>query len=119
MSGRIVPFANKSRAITPRGGAAERAFLPAALEIVESPASPTLRLTAVLISLCLGCAVLWSYFGYVDIVATAPGKVMIRGGTKVIQPYDTGVVRAIHVANGTKVMPGAVLIELDPAISLA
>jgi hemolysin D len=37
----------------------------------------------------------------------------------VIQPSDTGVVRAIHVADGDRVESGQVLIELDPTISTA
>src|ERR1700748_344804 len=117
MSARIVPFFTRSGAA--RRGAAERAFLPAALEIVESPASPTLRLTAFLIALFLAAACVWSYFGWIDIVATAPGKVIARSRTKVVQPYDTGVVREIRVADGDRVVAGQVLIELDPSISSA
>jgi HlyD family type I secretion membrane fusion protein len=113
MAARIVPLLPKPR------GAAERAFLPAALEIVETPASPTLRVTSALIVMFLTTALVWSYVGKVDIIATAPGKVVIRGRTKVIQPSDTGVVRAIRVADGDRVEKGQVLIELDPTISTA
>src|ERR1700746_3273238 len=104
MPARILPFFTRPGAA--RRGAAERAFLPAALEIVESPASPTLRLTAVLIAGVLAAACVWCYFGWIDIVATAPGKVIARSRTKVLQPYDTGVVRAIRVADGDRVEPG-------------
>ena len=38
--------------------------------------------------------------GTVDIVASAPGKIVPSGRTKVIQPFETGVVRAIHVRDG-------------------
>jgi HlyD family type I secretion membrane fusion protein len=117
MTARILPFF--TRPGLARRGAAERAFLPAALEIVESPASPTLRLTAFVIALFLTSACVWSYFGWIDIVATAPGKIIARSRTKVVQPYDTGVVRAIRVADGDRVEPGQVLIELDPSISSA
>ena len=72
MSARILPFF--TRPGVTRRGAAERAFLPAALEIVESPASPTLRLTAFLIALFLAAACVWSYFGWIDIHAVAQGK---------------------------------------------
>ncbi len=113
MSARVVPLLPKPR------GPTERAFLPAALEIVETPASPTLRLTAGLIGLFLTSALIWSYVGKVDIVATAPGKVIARARTKVVQPYDTGVVRAIYVADGDRVARGQVLIELDPTLSSA
>ena len=107
MTARVVPLLPKPR------GPTERAFLPAALEIVETPASPTLRVTSALIVLFLASALVWSYVGKVDIIATAPGKVVVRGRTKVVQPSDTGVVRAIHVADGDRVEPGKVLIELD------
>jgi hemolysin D len=113
MAARVVPLLPRPR------GTTERAFLPAALEVVETPASPTLRITAALIALFLTTALVWSYFGRVDIIATAPGKMVIRGRTKIIQPSDTGVVRAIHVADGDRVEKGQVLIELDPTISAA
>jgi len=35
----------------------------------------------------------------------------------VIQPFETGVVRAIHVRDGQSVKAGDLLIELDPTIS--
>ena len=113
MSARVVPFLGNPRR------PAERAFLPAALEIVETPASPTLRLTAGLIALFVSSALIWSYVGQVDIIATAPGKIVARSRTKIIQPFDTGVVRAIHVADGDRVETGEVLIELDPTMSSA
>jgi hemolysin D len=42
-------------------------------------------------------------FGTVDIVAVAPGKIIPSGRTKVIQPFETGVVRAINVCDGQSV----------------
>ena len=97
----------------------EREFLPAALEIIETPASPTIRMTAGLISLFFVIALIWSYFGRVDIIATAPGKIIARARTKIIQPYEIGVVRAIHVAEGDRVEKGQLLIELDPTVPQA
>ena len=52
-------------------------------------------------------------------MATAPGKIIPSGRTKVIQPFETGVVRAIHVRDGQSVRAGDVLIELDPTMSEA
>ena len=115
---RVIPFFVRPNPAGPRN-AVERAFLPAALEIVETPASPSARLSALLIGMFLICAVTWSYFGHVDIVASAPGKIMARASTKVVQPYETGVVRAIHVADGDRVKPGDVLVELDRTVSSA
>ena len=52
--------------------------------------------------------------GKVDVLATAPGRLIPAGDVKVIQPIDPGVVRAIHVQNGDHVKAGQLLIELDP-----
>src|SRR5690348_17855835 len=92
----------------------ELAFLPAALEITETPPSPTRRVVAGTIIALFCLAVGWAALGTTDIVATATGKIVPSGRTKVIQPFDTGVVRAINVHDGQTVKAGDVLIELDP-----
>jgi hemolysin D len=97
----------------------ETAFLPAALEVVETPPSPIGRAIGVTIILLFCVALAWASLGKVDVVATAPGKIVVNGRTKVIQPAETGVVRAIHVRDGATVKAGDVLIELDPTINAA
>ncbi|WMT72943.1 HlyD family type I secretion periplasmic adaptor subunit [Bradyrhizobium sp. Ash2021] len=95
----------------------EIAFLPAALEITESPPSPIGRAIGASIIAVFCVALLWASFGSVDIVATATGKIVPGGRTKLIQPFETGVVRAIHVRDGQSVKAGDVLIELDPTMT--
>jgi HlyD family type I secretion membrane fusion protein len=102
-----------------RRDAYELAFLPAALEITETPPSPAGRTTGAAIIGVFCLALLWACLGSVDIVATAPGKIVPSGRTKLIQPFETGVVRAIHVHNGESVRAGEVLIELDPTMTEA
>ena len=97
----------------------ELAFLPAALEIVETPPSPTGRAIGATIIALFCLALIWAILGTVDIVASAPGKIIPSGRTKVIQPFETGVVRAIHVRDGQSVKAGDVLIELDPTMNEA
>ena len=92
----------------------ERAFLPAALEVVETPASPTLRATALSICGLLAAALLWSCLAHIDMVAVAPGKVIPLGQVKVVQPLETSAIRAIHVDDGDHVAKDQVLVELDP-----
>ena len=92
----------------------ERQFLPAALEVIETPPSPTGRAMGLLIVLFFSVAVAWSFLGRVDELATAPGRVLPAGEVKVIQPLDPGIVRAIRVQDGDHVAAGQVLIELDP-----
>jgi hemolysin D len=97
----------------------ELAFLPAALEIVETPPSPIGRLIAITIAVLFCAALVWSSWGTVDIVASAMGKIVTSGRTKVIQPFETGVVRAIRVQDGQAVKAGDVLVELDPTVNAA
>ncbi|MCC8980644.1 HlyD family type I secretion periplasmic adaptor subunit [Bradyrhizobium acaciae] len=102
-----------------RSGTDEREFLPAALEIVETPASPAGRLTGATVIAVFCVALAWAAFGKVDIVASAQGKIVPIGGTKVIQPFETGIVKAIHVHEGQQVKAGDILVEVDPRINQA
>ena len=97
----------------------ELAFLPAALEIVETPPSPTGRAIGATLIALFALALIWASLGHVDIVASATGKIVPSGRVKLIQPFDTGVVRAIHVHDGQSVKAGEVLIELDPTMTEA
>jgi len=108
----VVPF----RRVRGRRGA-ELAFLPAALEIVETPPSPIGRAIGATIILLFCAALLWAWWGTIDIVASATGKIVPSGRTKVIQPFETGVVSAVYVQDGQAVKAGDVLIQLDPTIS--
>ena len=67
-----------------------------------------------LLGACIGIAIVWSYFGHIDVVASAQGKIIPRGHVKIIQAADVGVVRAIHVVEGQFVKAGEPLIALDP-----
>lgn len=92
----------------------ELEFLPAALEIVETPASPAGRWTMLSIAMLISAAIAWATIGRVDITATAEGRIVPSGRVKLIQPLEIGVVKAIHVADGDRVTQGQDLIELDP-----
>src|ERR1700681_1781431 len=110
----VIPFA---RAHGRRGE--ELAFLPAALEIMETPPSPIRRMIGATIILLFCAALVWAWWGTIDIVASATGKIVPNGRIKVIQPFETGVVRSIRVQDGQVVKAGDVLIELDPTANEA
>ena len=93
---------------------AETAFLPAALEIQETPPSPAGRAVLWIIICFFIAAVVWASLGQVDIVAVAQGRIIPSGHSKVVQPLEIGTVRAIGVSEGQPVKAGQVLIELDP-----
>ena len=88
-------------------------FLPAAEEIVETPAAPLGALVVWLVALLLIVAFAWSYFGRIDIVAVANGKISTEGSTKIIQPAISGVVININVHEGQRVKKGETLLALD------
>ncbi len=92
----------------------EVAFLPAHLEIIETPVHPAPRWTGRIIAILGLSALALAVFGHLDIVATAPGKLVPNARVKVIQPAITGVVRSILVHDGMRVEAGQLLMELDP-----
>ncbi|MHA6720043.1 HlyD family type I secretion periplasmic adaptor subunit [Sphingomonas sp. RS6] len=118
-----------------RGGAAARArnflapanrrrdydleFLPAALEIIERPVSPTARVTARVMLAGLAITGVWLTFGKVEVIAPTQGRIAPVGETKLVQSPESGIVRNILVTEGQKVRKGQVLITLDPTVSTA
>jgi hemolysin D len=94
-------------------------FLPAVLEIQQAPPSPIGRAILWTILAVFTAGALWATFGWIDIVATAQGKIIPSGYSKTIQPYETGVIASIHVQDGQTVKKGDVLIELDPTLNRA
>lgn len=90
----------------------ELAFLPAHLELTDTPISAAPKWTARLIMLFALLALLWSWFGHIDIVATATGKTSSGSRSKVIQPLETAVVKAVNVREGQYVKQGDTLVEL-------
>lgn len=92
-------------------------FLPAAEEIVETPPSPLGHIVLWSITALLVVALAWSYFGKLDIIAPATGRIVPEGSIKTIQPAGPGVVTEIKVSEGQKVKKGDLLIQLDDSIA--
>src|SRR5262249_58820330 len=88
-------------------------------EIVETPPSPIGRSLGAAIILLFGAALIWAWWGTIDIVASAPGKIVPSGRTKVVQPFETGVVRSIRVQDGQAVKGGDLLTHPDPTVNAA
>lgn len=97
----------------------ELAFLPAALELQDSPPHPAARVTLFCLMTFVVISVLWAALGKIDMVAVAPGKLIVPDRSKVVQPLETSVVKSIHVEEGKYVNEGDLLIELDPTITAA
>jgi hemolysin D len=97
----------------------EAAFLPAALSLQDTPVHPApLRLTSAIMALFV-LALIWSIFGQIDIVAVAPGRIVVSERTKLIQPLERSVVKGVLVNDGDHVQDGQALVELDPTAASA
>ncbi|MFI0844672.1 HlyD family type I secretion periplasmic adaptor subunit [Mesorhizobium sp. IMUNJ 23232] len=103
----------------PRLNRNEREFQAAAIEILETPASPAARIFAGIIIVFVTGALIWSWFGRIDTFATIQGKLIPIGKVQVIEPLITGTVKAIHIKAGDHVALDAPLVELDPAQHVA
>lgn len=88
-------------------------FLPAAEEIIETPAAPFGAVVIWLTTILLALALAWAYLGQIDVVAVGNGRVSNDGGVKVVQSASYGVVKRITAQEGQRVHKGDVLVELD------
>ncbi|MFN7901910.1 MAG: HlyD family type I secretion periplasmic adaptor subunit [Holosporales bacterium] len=92
----------------------ELEFLPAALEVMETPPSPTARLTAWLILALFTVALVWSILGFTDVVVTGQGQIIAFGNTRIIQSLEVAKISKINVREGQSIKVGDILVELDP-----
>ncbi len=114
------PAANSNNPASPKPAPkpvpsrADQEFLPAALEILESPPSPVMMSFIILMAAFVATAIIWAWFGRIDIIATAQGKIQPPGRVKIIQPLEVGKVAEIKAYNGDKVAKGDVVIVFEP-----
>jgi hemolysin D len=97
----------------------EQAFLPAALEVRDTPPSPIGRTILWVILTCFILVIAWATVGKVDIVAVAQGRIIPNGHSKVIQPLEAGIITRLHVKEGQRVQQDDILLELDTTASSA
>ncbi len=97
----------------------ETEFLPAILEVTETPPSPTGRIIMWSVLLLLVVALAWAILGKINEVAIADGKVIPIGQIKTVQVKNKGIVSEIRVQEGDYVNEGDVLVVLDPTTTTA
>ena len=97
----------------------ETDFLPAALEVTETPPSPIGRAILWTIIAAAAVALVWAFTARVDTVAVAEGRLVPEGRLRSVEAAEQGVIRAILVREGEHVTAGQTLIELDPTIAEA
>ncbi len=94
-------------------------FSSAALAVQALPPPKVVRMVSLGICAMVGITLVFAALMSMDIVVTAQGRVSASGKSKVIQPLDAGVVKAIAVRDGQTVKAGDVLLELDATATLA
>jgi len=102
-----------------RAASEDNEFLAPALQILETPLSPVRAALIWIICALVTAALVWAYFGRIDIIASAQGKLQPNGRVKVVESVETGKIALIHAVNGDHVAKGDVLIDLDPAEVMA
>lgn len=88
-------------------------FLPSHLALLKSPPSYLALITAIVISVGILFAILWSYIGKLDIQATAQGRLIVSGRTQIIQAFELSRLQHIYVADGQKVKKGDPLLSVN------
>lgn len=106
-------WAMRAELAGPKRLADEAAFLPAALSLQATPAHPAPRRAALAVCALFVAALVWATLGEVDIVAVAPGRIVVSERTKTLQPLEASIVKRVLVKDGDAVQAGQVLVELD------
>ena len=91
----------------------EREFLPAVLEVTETPPSHAARLLTYLIIAMFSTLAVWSFFGKIDIIATASGKLLPASNIKTIQTLTDSEIEEIYVQEGQYVQAGQDLLKFN------
>ncbi|MFV3126353.1 HlyD family type I secretion periplasmic adaptor subunit [Niveispirillum sp. KHB5.9] len=114
----------RSLALRPdrRDNAADQAindFQSHMAEITGAPYPMRLRLTVHALVLMLVAAIVTSSVVHLDRVVSAPGRLVSRTPTLLVQPLESTVLREIMVRPGDQVTKGDLLVTLDPTLSSA
>ena len=94
-------------------------FSTASIALRQQPPSRVARMVTLAICSMAGLSVGYASLAFMDIVVTAQGRVIPSGKSKIIQPLEAGVVKAIAVKDGQAVKAGDLLMELDATATQA
>jgi len=91
----------------------ELEFLPAALEILETPPSPRKRAVLMVCCSIVGAGLLCSWFGHVDIVAVAQGRVVPGHRAVAVRALHDGKIDQVFCEEGRWVEQGERLLAME------
>lgn len=86
-------------------------------ELEAAPPASILRYMLLALVGLVAALLVWAMTAKLDIVATAPGKLVPATQVKVVQASEAGIVREILVADGDRVQAGQVLLRLDATLA--
>lgn len=96
-----------------------REFAPGAAETRLHRPSRALTFSLLLLLVLVGSGIAWASFARIEEVARAPGRVVPSGRARIVESFEGGIVRQIHVTEGSKVTRGAILVRIDDTASSA
>ena len=94
-------------------------FAPGLLSIQESPPARLPRAVMYTVGVLFVILLLWAFFGKLDIIASAEGRLVPETYIKIVQPSDAGIVQEILVKEGEQVQQGQVLMRMDTQLAMA
>jgi hemolysin D len=94
-------------------------FAPGLLAIQESPPAKLPRAVMYTVSALFVILLLWAFFGKLNIIASAEGRLVPETYVKIVQPSDAGIVQEILVQEGETVKAGQVLMRMDTQLAEA
>jgi len=94
-------------------------FAPGLLSIQESPPARLPRAVMYTVGVLFIILLLWAFFGKLDIIASAEGRLVPETYIKIVQPSDAGIVQEILVKEGEQVQQGQVLMRMDTRLAEA
>lgn len=99
--------------LTPDSHPDWRDYHPADVRLQDNPPHPAARRILWTLAGLLAFLIAWSWWGQLDVIAQAEGRLIPAARLKIIQPAEAGVIREIHVREGDQVRAGQILISLD------
>lgn len=90
---------------------------PSLREIEATPPANALNATLWALVGLVAVLLAWALLAQLDIVATAPGKLVPATQVKLVQSAEPGIVREILVRDGDRVAAGQILLRLDATVA--
>lgn len=92
-------------------------FMPTLLAIQESPPPKWPYVMLVTVAILFSLLFAWAFFGKLDVVATAEGRLVPLTWVKIVQPAEAGIVKKILVGEGQVVEAGQILMQMDTQLT--